>query len=272
MKGADAMGRIIAISNQKGGVGKTTTAINLSAALAYLGKKVLLVDIDPQSNSTRGIGFDATLMEQSIYHVMRGECTAREIIHPTAMPKCFLLPGSLELAHLDLEYHQFPDRFQLLKRSLLPLKEEYDFIFIDCPPSLGLLSLNALTAADSVLVPMQCEYYSMEGIVMLLNTIRQIQQSENPSIQIEGILLTMCDFRTKFSVEVQQDVRQTFKEKVYRIGIPRNIKLVEASSRGKSIIEYNIQASGAKAYLDVAKEVIKNAGKARREAAARERT
>ncbi len=251
------MGKIIAIANQKGGVGKTTTAINLSACLAYLGKKVLLVDIDPQSNTTRGLGFDASTIDISIYDVMSKNIDIKTIIRKTALPKMFLVPGSIDLAGVDIELLSVPQRMRILKNHLESIKDHYNYIIIDCPPSLGLLSLSALIAADSVLVPMQCEYYSMEGIVMLLNTIRKIQKEENPNVQIEGILLTMCDFRTKFTFEVQQDVRQTFKDKVYKVGIPRNIRLAEAASRGKSIIEYNINSSGAKAYLDVAKEVIK---------------
>lgn len=251
------MGKIIAIANQKGGVGKTTTAINLSACLAYLGKKVLIVDIDPQSNTTRGLGFDASVIETSIYDVMTQNLDIKTSIKNTALPKMFLVPGAIDLASVEIELLSVPNRLRILKNHLDSIKDNYHFIFIDCPPSLGLLSLSALVAADSVLVPMQCEYYSMEGIVMLLNTIRKIQKEENPKVEIEGILLTMCDFRTKFTLEVQQDVRQTFKDKVYKMGIPRNIRLAEAASRGKTIIEYNINSTGAKAYLEVAKEVIK---------------
>lgn len=253
------MGKIIAVANQKGGVGKTTTSINLSASLAHLGKKVLLIDVDPQSNTTRGVGHDASLLDVSVYDVLLDNADIHNVIVPTSFPTLFLMPGSIDLAGMELEVGHLPNRMELLRDQLLKIKNEYDFIFIDCPPSLGLLSINALVAADSVIIPMQCEYYSMEGIVMLLNTIRKIQKELNPEISIEGILLTMCDFRTRFAVEMQQEVRQTFKDKVYSLGIPRNIKIVEASARGKSVIELDINASGSKAYLEVAKEVMRNA-------------
>lgn len=252
------MGKIIAVANQKGGVGKTTTSINLSASLAHLGKKVLLIDVDPQSNTTRGIGFDASLLDVSVYDVLLDMQDVHDVIVHTSFPTLYLIPGSIDLAGMDIEVAHLPNRLHLLRNQLEKIKDEFDYIFIDCPPSLGLLSLNALVAADSVIIPMQCEYYSMEGIVMLLNTIRKIQTSDNPGISIEGILLTMCDFRTKYAVECQQDVRQTFKDKVYSVGIPRNIKIVEASARGKSIIEFDINSTGAKAYLDVAQEVMRN--------------
>lgn len=252
------MGKIIAVCNQKGGVGKTTTAINLAASLAYYGKKVLVIDLDPQCNSSRGLGFDSSLTAKSVYEVITGECHIKDAVLQTTTPKMHLLMGSLNMAMAEIDLYKYPDSTLLLKKALDGAKENYQYILIDCPPSLGLLNVNALNAADSTLIPMQCEYYAMEGLVMLLNNIRKIQQTTNPNIKIEGILLTMCDFRTKFAVEVQQDVRQTFKDKVYSIGIPRNIKLVEASSRGKTIIEYDIKAPGAKAYLEIAREVMKN--------------
>ncbi len=250
------MSKVIAIANQKGGVGKTTTAINLSASLAYLNKKVLLLDIDPQANTTRGIGFDSTQFSHNLYTVLTSSSSIEESIVKTALPKLSLLPGSVDL--ISYELNNNIDSINQLKDILGSVKTKYDFVLIDCPPSLGLLSLNALVACDSVLIPMQCEYYSMEGMVMLLNSIRKVQTSSNPNIKIEGILLTMCDFRTRFANEVSKEVRQTFQSKVFSVGIPRNIKLSEASAKGQSIIEYDIQASGAVAYLKVAKEVIKN--------------
>ncbi len=252
------MGKIIAICNQKGGVGKTTTAVNLAASLAYYNKKVLVIDIDPQCNSSAGLGFDSSLLDKTIYEVITKKCEMKDAIIQTSTPKLHLLSGSLNMAMAEIDLYKYPNATLLLKNVLEPIKDKYDYVLIDCPPSLGLLNVNALNAANSAMIPMQCEYYSMEGLVMLLNNIRKIQQTSNPHIEIEGILLTMCDFRTKFAVEVQQDVRQTFKDKVYHVGVPRNIKLVEASSRGKSIIEYDIKASGAKAYLEIAREVIKN--------------
>ena len=209
------MGKVISVANQKGGVGKTTTSINLSASLAHLGKKVLLIDIDPQSNATRGVGFDSSLLDVSVYDVLLDRADIKDVIVSTSFPTLSLMPGSVDLAGMEIEVGSLPNKLELLKVQLDKIKDEYDYVFIDCPPSLGILSINALVASDSIIIPMQCEYYSMEGIVMLLNTIRQIQQTNNPNICIEGILLTMCDFRTKFAVEVQQDVRKTFKDKVY---------------------------------------------------------
>lgn len=251
------MGKIIAVANQKGGVGKTTTSINLAAGLAYLGKKVLLVDFDPQGNSSQGITGNDHDYPYSVYDVLMGETQVKEAIKALKIPPMDLLPATVELAGADLEMVNFKvGRERLLKNKLDIVKEDYDFILVDCPPSLGLLNTNALTAADSVLIPVQCEYYALEGLTQLLSTIRLVQRLFNENLLIEGVLLTMFDARTKLSVEVQQDVRKYFKERVYKSFIPRSIKLSEAPSRGQSIFEYDVKSEGAKAYASLAKEVI----------------
>ena len=250
------MGKIIAIANQKGGVGKTTTAINLSAALAYLNKKILLVDLDPQGNTTQGIGARNDV-QFSTYDMLLKGIETRQCIIKKKMPPIDIIGATIDLAGSDIEMSNISEnREQLLKKQLDAVKEDYDFIIIDCPPSLGLLNTNALTAADSVIIPVQCEYYALEGLTQLLSTIRLVQKKFNSRLYIEGVLLTMYDSRTKLSIEVQQEVIKYFKERVYRSFIPRNIKLSEAPSYGKSIFEHDVKSEGARAYAALAKELI----------------
>ena len=257
------MGKVIAITNQKGGVGKTTTAINLSAGMAYLGKKVLLIDLDPQGNASQGAGASNKESYNSSYDVLLSDTSISEAAIKLKAPPISIIPSSIELAGADLEMAEFKNGRELfLKDKIAVVKKDYDFIIIDCPPSLGLLNTNALTAADSVMIPVQCEYYALEGLTQLLSTIRLVQRLFNPHLKIEGVLLTMFDIRTRLSVEVQQEVRKYFKEKVYKSYIPRNIKLSEAPSRGQSIFEYAIKSEGARSYAALATEVIKeNEGK-----------
>lgn len=250
------MGKIIAIANQKGGVGKTTTSINLAAGLAYLGEKVLLIDLDPQGNASQGVGASKVDIKHTTYDLILSEKEVDEVALKLSTPPIDLVPATIDLAGADLEMVEFKmGRERLLKNKLMKVKDQYDYILIDCPPSLGLLNTNALTAADSVIIPVQCEYYALEGLTQLLSTIRLVQKLFNPDLKIEGVVLTMFDVRTRLSVEVQQEVRRYFKERVYKSNIPRNIKLSEAPSRGNSIFEYDLKSEGAKAYAALAKEV-----------------
>ena len=252
------MGKIIAISNQKGGVGKTTTAINLAAGLGYLRNKVLLVDFDPQGNASQGVGAAKADHQLTVYNMLMEEYEPDAVIEHLSKPPIDIIPANISLAGADLEMVQFEaGKEELLKKKLDLIRDRYDYIIIDCPPSLGLLNTNALTAADSVIIPVQCEYYALEGVTQLLLTIRLVQQLFNPDLMIEGVLLTMYDARTKLSVEVQQEVRQHFKDRVYHPYIPRNVKLSESPSRGKSIFEYDVRCEGAKAYAGLANEVVK---------------
>lgn len=253
------MAKIIAIANQKGGVGKTTTSINLAAGLAYLKKRVLLVDFDPQGNATQGVGHRVGLKDATAYDAILNDVDINECIKSLNRPPLDILPANINLAGADLQLAKIENhRENLLKNALSKVEGNYDYIIIDCPPSLGLLNTNALSAADSVLIPVQCEYYALEGITQLLQTIRLVQRLFNPKLKIEGVLLTMFDGRTKLSAEVGQEIRKHFKEKAYKTFIPRNVKLSEAPSSGLSIFDYEMNSEGARAYVALTREVISN--------------
>ena len=253
------MGRIIAITNQKGGVGKTTTAVNLSACMAAEGKRTLLADIDPQGNATSGLGM-AQAQGMSIYDVLINGESAGNAVQDTGFSGLMLMRAGIELAGAEIELVDAADRETLLKKALLTLKDEYDYIFIDCPPSLGLLTLNALTAADGVLVPIQCEYYALEGVGQLMNTVKLVRKKLNPLLAVEGIVLTMYDARTNLSAQVVEEVRAHFPDEAFETLIPRNVRLSEAPSYGIPINEYDARCTGATAYRDLARELIKRRG------------
>ena len=260
------MGKVIALVNQKGGVGKTTSSINLAASLGVYKKKVLLVDLDPQGNSTTGVGIGKTDYSKSIYELLKDEATLQDVIIKTKFKNLYVIPATINLAGLDIELMEKskmdPEfvRGMQLKKYLDEAKNLFDYIIIDCPPSLGILTTNALTAADSVIIPVQCEFFALEGIMQLLNTIMLAQKNLNPDLMIEGVLLTMLDSRTNLGLEVVEDIRSYFKERVYDTIIPRLVKLSEAPSHGKPIIAYEPQSRGAEAYLNLAKEVIERNG------------
>ncbi len=258
MKAGDIVGKVIAIANQKGGVGKTTTSVNLGACLAYIGKKVLVVDIDPQGNATSGVGIEKADVEQCIYDVLVDDVEASKVIMATSVENLYAIPATIQLAGAEIELVPTISREVRLKRALEEIKEDYDYIIIDCPPSLGLLTLNSLTASDAVIIPVQCEYYALEGLSQLLNTVRLVQKHLNHELKIEGVLLTMLDARTNLGLQVIEEVKKYFQDKVYNTIIPRNIRLSEAPSHGEPIITYDPKSRGAEVYIDLAKEVVSN--------------
>lgn len=261
------MGKVISLVNQKGGVGKTTTSINLSASLAVLGKKVLLIDLDPQGNTTTGVGINKGEIEKSIYDVLSGECDIKDSMVKTKYKELYVIPATINLAGLNtelLEKSRTQSGFkkgEQLKNCLEPVKGQFDFIIVDCPPSLDVITINALTASNSVIIPVQCEFFALEGITQLLRTIMQAQKTLNPTLDIEGVLLTMLDSRTNLGFEVVEDIRSFFKEKVYNTIIPRLVRLTEAPSHGEPIIAYDPKSRGSQAYINLAKEVIERNGK-----------
>ena len=250
------MSKVVAIFNQKGGVGKTTTNVNLSACIAQKGKKVCVIDIDPQGNTTSGFGIDKTVLEYSIYDAIVNEVDINKVIIKTDYENLDIVPSSVQLAGAEIELAQMEDRENKLRYAINQIKKDYDYIFIDCPPSLGLLTINSLSAVDGVLIPIQCEYYALEGVSQLMNTIQLVRKSINPSLQIEGVVISMFDGRTNLSIQVVDEVKAYFKGKVYSTIIPRNVRLAEAPSFGQPIIYYDEKSKGAEAYVELAEEFL----------------
>jgi chromosome partitioning protein len=250
------MGAIIGIANQKGGVGKTTTAINLASSLAIAEKKTLLIDIDPQGNSTSGVGIEKSNVDISTYDILLGDASIEEGIEDTEIGYLQILPSNINLVGAEIELVGVTNREYLLKNSLFPIRDDYEFIIIDCPPSLGLLTINTLTAADSLIIPIQCEYYALEGLGQLLNTIRLVQRQLNPGLEIHGVLLTMYDSRLNLSKQVAEEARKFFADKVFDTVIRRNVRLSEAPSFGRPIMLYDILCTGSANYMNLAKEVL----------------
>lgn len=252
------MTRVICIANQKGGVGKTTTAVNLSAALAVFEKRTLLVDCDPQANATSGVGIEKNDIEQNLYHGMLGRVSAKNLIVNSEIEMLKVIPSDIELIGFEIEMMASSERETRLKRLIADLDDSFDYIILDCPPSLSLLTVNALTAADSLLIPLQCEYYALEGLGQLLNTVDRIKRSLNPELDITGILLTMFDRRTNLSYQVAEEAEKYFKKLVFKTTVPRNIRLSEAPSFGKPILLYDATSTGAQSYFSLAREIMQN--------------
>lgn len=255
------MGKIIAIANQKGGVGKTTTAVNLSSSLGRSGKKVLLIDIDPQGNATSGVGVNKREIAFSTYNLMLADAKLEDVLIDTKFDNLSLLPSNMSLAGIEVELVEMEERVYRLKQAIAPLKDDYDYIFIDCPPSLGLITLNGLAVANSLLVPIQCEFYALEGLSQLVSTVRQVKRMYNPDIEFEGVLLTMFNSQLKLTAQVLAEVKRHFPDKVYKTVIPRGVKISEAPSYGEPIQYYEAGSKGAKAYDDLAIEFLKKQGK-----------
>lgn len=252
--------KIIAVANQKGGVGKTTSAINLAAAIAKKSKKVLLVDSDPQGNASSGVGVGVKNRKKHLYHVYTGDTSVSDVLYSTGLKNLTVLPSSIDLVATEIELVSAPNREVFLKNILKEVLTDFNYIFIDCPPSLGLLTINALTAADSVLIPMQCEYFAMEGLAQLVSTIRSVKKSYNKNLFIEGLLLTMFDKRNRLTYQVAETVSDHFQKQVFKTVIPRNVRLSECPSHGKTIFEYDNQSSGSKAYIKLANEFLRQQG------------
>lgn len=257
-KAGASLSRIIAIANQKGGVGKTTTSVNLSACLAHIGKKVLLIDTDPQGNATSGVGINKGDVHKCIYDILIDDVEINDVILSTKVENLDIIPATISLAGAEIELVSTISREVRMKHAIQEAKNEYDYIIIDCPPSLGLLTINALTASDALIIPVQCEYYALEGLSQLLSTIRLVQKHLNEELMIDGVLLTMFDARTNLGIQVIEEVKKYFQDKVYKTIIPRNVRLSEAPSHGEPIIVYDSRSRGAEVYLELAKEVVHN--------------